>query len=52
MTIRAHIARACSPLIIALSLVLIAAATVGALAKMAPEPTVWFMGHADLGLWI
>ena len=47
---RAHIHRACSPVVVLLSLLLVGLAAYGAIPR--PEPTVWNMGHADLGVWV
>lgn len=50
MPMRAHIHRACSPVVVLLSLLLVGLAAYGAIPR--PEPTVWNMGRADLGIWV
>lgn len=46
----AHIRRAITLDVVAMSLVLVAAATYGALNHA--EPTFWRMGRAVVGLWV
>lgn len=50
MTLRAHIRRACSPLVVLLSFILIGLAAVGAMPR--PEPTVPFLGFVEMGVWV
>ena len=48
--LRAHIRRACSPLVILLSLILIGLAAAGAMPR--PDPAVPFLGFVEMGVWV